>query len=686
MESNPNRMDLSYSMVVDDIDEMDEIDTFTLVPKEVNAVERRKIHQWVQDDSTSTCYSCKTQFGYLVRKHHCRCCGRIFCYYCSNYFVDKTKLKFVDVPVEPKKCILETFTSHSTTVRVCKSCYDMINDINDIIIFYHIFQYLDIKTIKTKCVHLSRRWYKASKFYLASFRELQYRLPFKKFMQNEKNMLANNITYMHCHNNWIYQYIMAFGNNKLYYKNILKLLNNNKKTSKCWNLMCSRTCNQTLSIYQALNIISSIPTISDEIVLRLMDIIKNLENIQDYYVLFVNRLIEEYINFEKKYGQYKCIIFDFIFESIHRDANKSYEFIIALDTMKLSDIDTRCTVIKMVRQKFIADLNIVNPSVHHNVMKTYGLHEALKEPDPLKQLTIYVNTSRQTPYPFDMNFLITKIVSENIGIKISKCKPIEIPFSNGHGQINSILYKKEDMRHDYLICKIIKIMMGIIKQEICNDVDIITYSVIPLNDKSGIIEIIQDAETINTILARGCTILNYILENNPNQNASFIRNKFIKSTAAYCVITYMLGIEDRHMDNIMIHKSGQLFHVDYGYILGHDPKMPSYMRITPSMLDAIGGYGSKSYKEFEEACTKIYNAIRENVSFFSTVLLQLHNINSKTYSIETIEMEVIKRFEPGINQSDAGCHLSHLMEKSRSSDWKYSILDYLHGTIKTMCI
>lgn len=53
-----------------------------------------------------------------------------------------------------------------------------------------------------------------------------------------------------------------------------------------------------------------------------------------------------------------------------------------------------------------------------------------------------------------------------------------------------------------------------------------------------------------------------------------MRQVFIRSTAGYCVASYVLGLGDRHPDNIMLNeKEGNLLHIDFGHFLENKKKV-----------------------------------------------------------------------------------------------------------------
>lgn len=96
----------------------------------------------------------------------------------------------------------------------------------------------------------------------------------------------------------------------------------------------------------------------------------------------------------------------------------------------------------------------------------------------------------------------------------------------------------------------------------------IPYGCLSTGDQVGLIEVILNSSTIAKIQkksrgARGAfdrkLLLQWLREQNPvpAQLEKAIEN-FTLSCAGYCVATYVLGIGDRHSDNIMICKNGQV--------------------------------------------------------------------------------------------------------------------------------
>ncbi|XP_035270951.1 FYVE and coiled-coil domain-containing protein 1 isoform X2 [Anguilla anguilla] len=66
---------------------------------------------WLVDKEATHCLRCRSQFTWLLRKHHCRLCGHIFCYYCSNNFV-MTKLGG-----KKERCCGDCYSQHSAVTE-----------------------------------------------------------------------------------------------------------------------------------------------------------------------------------------------------------------------------------------------------------------------------------------------------------------------------------------------------------------------------------------------------------------------------------------------------------------------------------------------------------------------------------------------------------------------------------------
>ena len=79
------------------------------------------------------------------------------------------------------------------------------------------------------------------------------------------------------------------------------------------------------------------------------------------------------------------------------------------------------------------------------------------------------------------------------------------------------------------------------------------------------------------------------------------------------ILQSLLGIGDRHLDNLLLAPSGHFFHADFGFILGRDPKpFAPAMKLCKEMVDGMGGASSEQYRQFKQYCFTAYTTLRKS--------------------------------------------------------------------------
>ena len=163
------------------------------------------------------------------------------------------------------------------------------------------------------------------------------------------------------------------------------------------------------------------------------------------------------------------------------------------------------------------------------------------------------------------------------------------------------------------------------------------------------IEVVRNAITVHQIQKRGGRIAalqldssqlyKWIRDNNkPTENNKHKLEQaietFTNSCAGYCVATFILGIGDRHPDNIMVNEDGQIFHIDFGHFLGHYKKKFGINRervpfVLPEDFIYAISFGSdspqksKQFERFQETCGKAYMALRKHANLLITLFTMM---------------------------------------------------------------
>lgn len=136
------------------------------------------------------------------------------------------------------------------------------------------------------------------------------------------------------------------------------------------------------------------------------------------------------------------------------------------------------------------------------------------------------------------------------------------------------------------------------------------------------------------------------------QNYYKARLAFIKSTAAWSIIGYILGLGDRHGENILIDVcTGETFHVDCNMLFNRGERLnvPETVpfRMTHNMVDAMGVLGVEG--SFKKSCEIILRVLQKEkntlLAYLRPIIYDITNKHNSKDKGEVTEQESVTSYK-----------------------------------------
>lgn len=232
----------------------------------------------------------------------------------------------------------------------------------------------------------------------------------------------------------------------------------------------------------------------------------------------------------------------------------------------------------------------------------------------------------------------------------------------------------DDCRQDVLALQMIAAFRSIF-QTVGLDVYVYPYRVTATAPGCGVIEVLPNSIS-RDMLGREAVngLYDYFISKYGNEDSlrfQKARNNFVKSMAAYSVISFLLQFKDRHNGNIMIDDAGHILHIDFGFCFDVAPGGIRFERapfkLTGEMMAVMGGSTeTQPFRWFEELCIKAFLACRQHCGKLAQIVLLMMDSGLPCFKPESVT-HFRDRFALDKSDGEAAEFMRDLIRKSHSS-------------------
>jgi phosphatidylinositol 3-kinase len=381
-------------------------------------------------------------------------------------------------------------------------------------------------------------------------------------------------------------------------------------------------------------------------------------------------------------------------------ARVSYDFMKELD----STVEGQARRNVLLRQgEFITVLSKLSKDIRNSRADRMKKIELLKKflSDPKNDMLHF-----EPPLPLILNPEIqaTEVVIEDCSVFKSSLFPLLIIFKTSGSNYPLMFKTGDDLRQDQLVVQIIALMDRLLLNENL-DLKLTPYRILATSALAGAIQIIPSTPISGILSSTSkykASILGYLRYHNPASAGTTsilgVRKEamdtYVKSVAGYCVITYLLGVGDRHLDNLLLAPDGRFFHIDFGYILGRDPKpMAPLMKLSREMIEGMGGATGENKESqfdiFKQYCFTAYTTLRRSSSLILNLFALMQDANipglrppdgevgGAAGSLGAVR-KVEERFKLDMTEEEALGFFAQLIDREMGA-WGPVLIDKLHG-------